>query len=277
MQVLNEEGKNDNVLLVKSRLLSSKKVIVFDLDDTLTHSKTCLNEDMSLLLCKLMGMKIIAVMGGGSFKQFDKQFIRYLGCKEKFKNLFMFPTSGGEMYKYINSRWVRVYQNMFTKEEKKKIYDSFEKSFSDINYTKPAESYGDTLEDREDQITFSALGQNAPLEKKDKWNKLHNKIRFKLRSALKKYLPEFEVRLGGLTSIDVTKKGIDKAYGVMQLSKYLGLSVNSIVYVGDAIYEGGNDFSVVKTGVDTVKTSGVTETKRIINAAVKIITSTKKE
>ncbi len=124
-------------------------------------------------------------------------------------------------------------------------------------------SIGKIIEDRAGQITFSALGQKAPLEGKREWNKTSDQ-RQEIRAALDRFLPEFEIRLGGLTSIDITRKGIDKAYGIRQIMKHLCAKREDVLFIGDALYEGGNDFPVKKTRIETLQISGPTETKHFI-------------
>jgi len=248
----------------KIGILLTKKLLAFDLDGTLAESKRDLDEEMATLICKLLGKVSVVVIGGGNYLQFKKQFLSYLKCpKDKLKNLFILPTSGGRMYIHTKGRWSLLYENTFTIKEKNKILNAFERAFQDMRYIRPSKTYGKVIEDRESQFTFSALGQKAPLAEKEEWNQKQD-IRPKLKKALKKYLPEFEVRLGGLTSIDVTKKGIDKAYGIRQVKKRLSIPIKEMAYVGDALYKGGNDFAVVKTGIDTVQIANVKETKYLI-------------
>ena len=267
---INDSMKISMVELDKQAdLLSTKKMVIFDLDGTLTKSKANLDKEMAVLLSKLLEKKIVAVMGGGNYPQFEKQFLAYFKCpKERFRNLFILPTSGGRMYQYQAGKWQAIYENTLTGKEKRLILDAFEKAFQDANYTLPKKMYGEIIEDRESQITFSALGQKTPLAKKEKWNKKYD-IRPQLKAALEKYLPQFEVRLGGLTSIDVTKKGIDKAYGIRQIKKILSVPIKEMVYVGDALYEGGNDSAVFKTKIDTIQVFDCEETKYLI---LKILT-----
>ena len=87
------------------------------------------------------------------------------------------------------------------------------------------------IEDRGSQITFSALGQEAPLEEKVKWDPDFAK-RKKMKTILDGLIPEFSVRLGGSTSIDVTKPGIDKAYGIKKLGDVLAISIEAMIFVG---------------------------------------------
>lgn len=253
----------------QAKLFSAKKIAIFDLDGTLTESKAILDRGMAALLCKFLRKRIIAVMGGGNYPQFQKQFIIYLRCPEALlKKLFLLPTSGGRLYRYHARKWQLIYKHALSSKDKKQILNAFKRAFLDINYVLPKKTYGKVIEDRESQITFSALGQKAPLEKKEEWHKKQD-IRYKLKSALEKYLPEFEVRLGGLTSIDITKKGIDKAYGIEEMAKLLSASIKEMIYVGDALFEGGNDYAVIRTGIDTIQISGPVDVKYLIKQALR--------
>lgn len=246
--------------------LSDKKVIIFDLDGTLTKSKAVLDKEMASLICRLLEKKFVAIMSGGNYPQFKNQFLKYLKCdKERLKKLFILPVSGGSLYKYKANKWHLEYSNTLTAKEKARVFVAFQKAFQDIGYIAPRTTYGKAIEDRESQITFSALGQKAPFKEKKKWNE-RNDIRPKLKLALEKYLSDFEARLGGLTSIDITKKGIDKAYGAKQLAKLLFVSKKEIVYIGDALFKGGNDYAIKRVKIDTAQVKDEKETKQLIHS-----------
>ena len=242
-----------------------KKLIVFDLDGTLTWSKAPIEKDMVKLFSRLLHQKMVAVIGGGKYEQFKNQFVRHLPkSDELFKKLFIFPTCSTEFYRLKKNGWQRVYSYKLSATEKKKIKNAFKKAFAATNYKNPKKIYGVVIEDRGTQITFSAAGQKTPLKVKEEWNK-NSDVRPKLMKVLIKLLPKFEVRQGGLTSIDVTRKGIDKAYGIRQIEKILHVPRRAILFVGDAIFPGGNDYAVVKTGVDYLKVKNPVETKKVIN------------
>lgn len=116
---------------------------------------------------------------------------------------------------------------------------------------------------RGSQITFSALGQRVPLEQKEKWDADFTK-RKKIQALLKDLIPEFTVRLGGTTSIDVTKLGIDKAYGIKKLREILGIELEEMLFAGDALFPGGNDYPVKEAGVVSIQVNNAEETKRVI-------------
>ena len=126
--------------------------------------------------------------------------------------------------------------------------------------------WGDVIEDRGSQITLSALGQQAPLEEKKKWD-LDFIKRKKIKAVLDTLIPEFSVRLGGATSVDVTQHGIDKAYGIRKLRDILQYRFQ-MVFIGDALFPGGNDYPAKQAGVLSIEVRDPHETKRVIEAIV---------
>jgi len=260
--------KNPKFKKAASRF-ASKEIIAFDLDETLTQSKADLDPEMASLFCSLLAKKIVAVVGGGKWLQFQNQLIAHLSCtKTQLENLFLLPNSGGSFYGFRAGRWTALYKNPLTRKEKTQIFSGFRQVFLDFNYLVPLKVSGQVLEDCESQITFSALGSQASLDQKKAWNTQNPTLRFKLQVILKKYLPNFEIRIGGLTSIDVTKKGIDKAYGLHQLMKLLQISKDKIVYVGDSFFVGGNDHVIKGIGIDIVKVKNPEETKFFIQSLI---------
>ena len=242
-----------------------KKLIVFDLDGTLALSKSSLDAEMSSLLHDLLGVVKVAVISGGAWLQFEKQVLSHLPKDERLARLSILPTCGTQFFQYTGE-WKRLYAEDFTGDEKEKIVSSLNKAVGTAGF--PVEkTWGETIEDRGSQITYSALGQQAPLEEKEKWDSDFAK-RKKIKAILDTLIPEFSVRLGGSTSIDVTKPGIDKAYGIRKLRDILGISVKEMIYVGDALFPGGNDYPAEQAGVISIPVQGPSETKRVIEAAI---------
>lgn len=255
----------------------SKKLIIFDLDGTIAESKSAADEEMLDLLSRLFLVKKVAVVSGGAFPQFEKQLIaRFPSSVTGLENFYCFPTNGTRAYHY-DQGWRETYAELLSEEEKKVIIDAFEASFVSIGYTHPQQRWGIFIEDRGTQITFSALGQEAPVEEKNRLKALWEETGTDPRPAIGKYLeahiPNFEIRLNGMSSIDVTRKGIDKAYAIKQMEKDLGILRSDMLFVGDAIYPGGNDYAAVEAGVDYVKVSGPAETKTVIRQILKEYTS----
>ncbi len=251
--------------------LEGKELIVFDLDGTLAPSKSVVDADMAELLKELLNKKKVAVISGGEIKQFTLELLAPLEHMEvNYENLFIFPTCSSVFYKYENNEWCLVYANYLTEVEVKKIEDAFKQAYLEIGYVDPTKTYGEVIENRKSQISFSALGQDVVsvlgsegIAMKEAWRD-NNDIRPQMAEVLKRLLPEFEVRIGGLTTIDVTQKGIDKAYGVRQIEQHLDMPISKMLFIGDALFEGGNDHPVVDTGIDYICVEGPEETKRII-------------
>jgi phosphomannomutase len=252
--------------------LSKKSLIVFDLDGTLAPSKSPLEPDMDRALEALLKEKKVAVIGGGSYEQFKKQLIAPFKCPPPLlKNFFIFPTTSMAFYRY-NKGWKQVYRKTLKPAEKKKILRAFDEVFEAVGYVHPKKVWGKIIEDRMTQMSFSPLGQNIVdvlgkkkgIALKEKWRKENDPLRLKMTKLLGEKLKGFEVRAGGITTIDITKKGIDKGYGVRQIEKHLHVPIKDMVFIGDALYPGGNDAAAKKTGIQTVATTGPKETIRII-------------
>jgi phosphomannomutase len=249
----------------------NKQLIVFDLDGTLTESKSNLKPDMARILAKLLAQKKVAIIGGGTYGQFKTQFVAELQCPPALlHNLFLFPTTSTAFYRY-RGRWKKVYAKELSAPVRAKIKKTFQNVMREVGYIPPPKTYGKVIEDRRSQITFSALGQDIVtalgkkgLRLKEKWGRENAVIKKRIADLLQKRLPNLEVRRGGITSIDVTKKGIDKAYGVRQIKKTLNIPIRDMIFIGDALYPGGNDAAARKTGIECVAVSGPQDTMRVI-------------
>jgi phosphomannomutase len=242
-----------------------KKLIVFDLDGTLAESKSPLDAEMSGLLCDLLGILKVAVISGGDWRQFEEQVLRHLPQDQRLANLSLLPTCGTKFFSY-SGEWKKLYSEDFTPAEKAKIIASLTKAAAEAAF-KAEKVWGEVIEDRGSQLTFSALGQQAPLEEKKKWDPDFNK-RKKIKAIVDALIPEFSVRMGGATSIDVTKPGIDKAYGIGKLKDVLGISISEMIFIGDALFPGGNDYPVEQAGVVSICVQGPHETKRVVEGVI---------
>ena len=245
-----------------------KKLIVFDLDGTLAESKSPLDTEMSSLLHDLLGIVKVAVISGGDWAQFEKQLLSNLPHDESLTNLSILPTCGTKFFRYSGS-WKKIYSEDFIRDEKDKILASFKKVLITVGY-KETKVWGDIIEDRGSQITFSALGQQAPLEEKKKWDADFTK-RKKMKALLDKLIPEFSVRLGGMTSIDITKPGIDKGYGIRKLRDTLNIPIQDMIFIGDALFPGGNDYPAKEAGALSIQVRDPKESKRVIETIIALL------
>lgn len=246
-----------------------KQLIVFDLDGTLAESKSDVDAEMVSLLDALLRVAKVAIISGGDWPQFEKQILSHNFAPEGLSNLSLLPACGTKFFSY-RSEWLPIYSEDLTPVEKKEIISSLKIASELLGYV-PVKVWGEVIEDRGSQITYSALGQKAPLVQKKAWDPDFAK-RKQMQTLLVKSIPEFSVRLGGTTSVDVTRAGIDKAYGIRKLVEILCIRQGDMIFVGDAIFPGGNDYPVKEAGVDSIEVRDSTETKRVIEAITACLT-----
>jgi phosphomannomutase len=256
--------------LSDTKSIAQKQIIIFDLDGTLTDSKSDLDKEMASLVSELLQLRYVAVTSGCSIQQLKNQFLNRLPTRINLRNLFLFPTSSASGYYYDRKRgrFSRAYNNLLSERTVRRILRSFEMVFTEVGYLHPEETYGPVFENRGSQVTFSALGQKAPLRLKQKWDP-NQKKRLKIRRLLKMKLPDFEITVGGTTSIDVTKKGVNKTLCVKKLEERLNVKRQNMLFVGDALFRGGNDYIMRSTGVRCLLVSGPTETKKLIRRMIR--------
>jgi phosphomannomutase len=238
-----------------------KTLIIFDLDGTLAESKAAIDAEMATLFSGLLAVARVAIISGGDLPQFQTQVLAHLPADAQLARLSLLPTCGTRFFQYDDG-WHKLYAEDLSAAQKQKIVDALDKAVAQSGF-KADKTWGDSIEDRESQITYSALGQQAPLDAKKTWDPDFAK-RKKIKGILDGMLPEFAVNLGGSTSIDITLPGIDKAYGIRKLRDILKVPIGEMIYVGDALFPGGNDYPARETGVVCIQVLNPQETKRVI-------------
>ena len=242
-----------------------KKLIIFDLDGTLAESKSALDAEMATLLGRLLRTIQIAIISGGGWPQFETQILSKLADDTRLSNLSLLPTCGTKFYTYAGV-WKTLYSEEFSAQQKKMIIDALREAPGTAGI-KLEQHWGDVIDDRGSQITFSALGQAAPLAEKKKWDPDFVK-RKKIQVILDALLPDYSVKLGGSTSIDVTRPGIDKGFGIKKLQDVLGVGLKEMLFIGDALFPGGNDYPAKEAGVGCIQVRDPSETKRVVEAII---------
>jgi len=242
-----------------------RRVIAFDLDNTLADSKSPITEEMADLLNGLLRKFQVCVISGGKFEQFEKQLLNHLDAAPRtLRSLHIMPTCGTRYFRFgvAADAWQQVYAEDLSADQKAKIVAALDAGADALGY-RAAKLWGAQIEDRGSQVTFSALGQEAPIATKEAWDPDGTK-KGRLRDYVAKAIPEFEVRVGGSTSIDVTKPGIDKAYGIKKLIKLLAVTKRDVLFVGDRLGDDGNDHPVKAMGVDCLAVSRWQDTALVI-------------
>jgi HAD superfamily hydrolase (TIGR01484 family) len=247
-----------------------KKVVAFDLDDTLAVTKSAISDRMAELLARLLETHDICVISGGNFEQFKKQVVDNVKAADHLMaKMHLMPTCGTKYYRFdeIDKQWRKIYSQDIPEKDKQRIQDILLEAAKEAGYLEQ-KTYGEIVEDRGSQLTFSGCGQLAPAEIKYAWDP-DNKKRLKIREIMLPKLDDYEIRIGGTTSIDVTLPGIDKAYGMEKLMEALEIGKEDILFIGDKLDEGGNDYPVKAMGIDTIAVESWQDTALVIEAIVK--------
>lgn len=249
-----------------------KKVLAFDLDDTLAVSKSAISDRMAEALVRILEKFEVCVISGGKIEQFHKQVIDRLDASpQQLRNLHLMPTCGTRYYRYdeIEEKWDLQYAEDLTDGQKKEIIKVLEEEAAHIDL-KNEKRWGPIIEDRLSQISYSILGQQAPPEEKYKWAEKHADLKKEFRDKVAERLPDLEVRLGGATTIDITRLGIDKAYGMQKLIEVLGINKDDILFFGDKLQEGGNDYPVKAMGIDCLEVSRWEDTALVLEGILHV-------
>ncbi|HWU27824.1 MAG TPA: HAD-IIB family hydrolase [Microbacterium sp.] len=240
--------------------MPTPRLVAFDLDDTLAPSKGEIDVRIADLLRALLQRVDVAIISGGNEDQFRTQVIARLAdtMASDLARLHLLPTCGTRYLRHDGAAFAAVYAHDLTDQEKSDALTALREEAERLGLWE-SRTWGEILEDRGSQITFSALGQQAPRDAKHAWDPDGAK-RALLRDAVAARLPGLEVRSGGSTSIDITRAGIDKAYGMRQLADHTGIPLADMLFYGDRLDEGGNDYPVLAIGVPSVAVEGWEDT-----------------
>jgi phosphomannomutase len=244
------------------------RLVAFDLDDTLAPSKSAIDPRIGALLIALAEHVEVAIISGGQLAQFTAQVVDLLpdASAEVRARMHLLPTCGTQYYRLSPDGIVTVYARSLTDDQKTRALNAVEGEARRLGLWE-AETWGDILEDRGSQITFSALGQRAPVDAKSAWDPSGAK-KNSLRAAVAGLLPDLEVRSGGSTSVDITERGIDKAYGMRKLAEQTGIPLDDMLFVGDRLDPDGNDYPVLAMGVSCHAVEGWEDTVAYLEALI---------
>ena len=222
---------------------------------------------MDAALCSLLDHVDVCIISGGQMGQFMAQVLDNLHASDaQLARLHLMPTCGTRYYRYDNGAWVERYAHDLDPDLAARAVSSLERHARALGLWEE-NPWGQIIENRGSQITFSALGQEAPLEAKRAWDPDGTK-KAALRDAVAPDVPELDVRGGGSTSIDITTRGIDKAYGMGKLVEETGIAASEMLFVGDRLDPEGNDYPVKAAGYATRAVSGWEECVSVIEEIV---------
>ena len=248
--------------------MTSRRLVAFDLDDTLAPSKSAIDPRIGEQQLRLAERVEVAIISGGQLQQFRSQVVERLpeADADLLAHIHLMPTCGTQYYRLTADGIETVYALSLTDDEKQRALAAVEEEAKRLGLW-AEQTWGPILEDRGSQITFSALGQSAPLDAKTAWDPTGEK-KNTLRDAVAARIPDLEVRSGGSTSVDITHRGIDKAYGMRKLAEQTGIPLDDMLFVGDRLDEHGNDYPVLAMGVTCHAVEGWEDTAAYLDGLI---------
>lgn len=241
-------------------MLTTMELIAFDLDGTLARSKKPMKADIAHALSELTTHYPVAIISGGAMSLVESQVTDVLEPQANRANMHLMPTTGTRYYTWNThtNQWEQQYEYNLSDTDRITAQQSLEQHAKELGIWQD-HPWGERIEDRGSQITFSALGQNAPVEEKEQWDPDNTK-KNALAQAVQQDLPHLQVRSGGSTSVDISEKGRDKSFAVHQLAHELNIPINHIVFVGDRMDPDGNDYPAALAGTYAIRVHGPEDT-----------------
>jgi phosphomannomutase len=230
------------------------RCIVFDLDGTLTGSKVPIERPMAETLLELVRRLDVGIVTGGRYRLIKVQVLPYLDelgwSDDDRRRLHLLPACGTQRRRWDGRTWHQEFREDLDPIDRERVPDVLTRAAQDLGLFE-SRHWGDYIDDRGGQITYSVFGQQAPLEVKQAWDPDGTK-KERIRLLAAERLPHLSVVSGASSSIDVTRPGRDKAFGVERLAAALGVRLEQLVFVGDRLQDGGNDASLRRLPVALV-------------------------
>lgn len=248
----------------KKRRPELPRAVIFDLDETLAFPQEMPPPEIIEGLHRLAERVPIAIMSGRSFEHLQTRPLPVLPHSFDKSRLYLFPDTGGQGYEWREGAWKQLYHFNLSEEEKEQVMSAVNKAIDETGIAKNMPLHGERFLIKEAQVTASVLGLKVPDEVANGWDPSGGKRR-KLKRAFEAAMPEFDATVVGRTSFDITRKGINKAYGVCWFAKHLNIEPKDMLFIGDALYPGGNDYVVIETGIDTRQVQNPKETAALID------------
>lgn len=218
--------------------LPLKKILIADVDGTICDSCQVIAPEMAQQIDRLIqkGYTWVFISGTNS-----AELQRMISSQLKGEH-HLLGTTGTNYTVITNGSSQKVYTHQLTEEEKREIVGACEKLAQHYGFV-PYTSKEDQILDRHSQITFSATGRGAPSEVKATFDP-DGKKRQEWIVFLRQYLDpqKYEITIGGTTSVDITRKGMDKLWGIQQFLQHHRFSPQQVLYFGDKLHPGGNDY-----------------------------------
>lgn len=253
--------RKSGVKAVQSLPEKSPSAVIFDLDDTLAESFQKPETRVMEKLYRLADTVPVAIMSGATFGRLERDIMNHVPEHLRIP-FYVFSDNGSRADEWIDGRWEKKYGMPLGDDEREFLREAISNAANELDLFDGEPDF--RVIDRGTSVSFAAFKHDASKVEKTAWDPDFIK-RPKLAQLLREKAPAYDVLIAGRTTIDIVRKGISKAYGVEWLSNELKIPAEDMLFIGDAFYEGGNDASVIPTGIKTYATSGPEETEKLID------------
>ncbi|KAG8748353.1 Phosphomannomutase [Ceratobasidium sp. 414] len=218
-----------------------KKLVLFDVDGTLTPARQTASPEMIALLKEIRKKVVIGFVGGSDFSKISEQLS--VGGSDVTKDFdYAFAENGLTAYKCGKQLASQSFIGWIGEEKYKKMVNFILHYLADIDI--PIKR-GTFLEFRNGMINISPIGRNASIQERhefEKYDKEHQ-IRRKFVETLKEKFESYGLTfsIGGQISFDVFPTGWDKTYALRHVEDE---GFEEIHFFGDKTYQGGNDYEI---------------------------------
>lgn len=215
------------------------KHIFFDLDNTLTPSKSLILPEHAPILKQLSEKADVIVVSGHGAVDIRKHLTEALAGS--------YHTLGQNGNRAETRDGQLLWNRSLNDAQKAAIIAFTDTLRRHLNYTVKDED--DIIDDRDSQIAYSLIGHHEDHAKKNAFDPKHE-IRLGLLETFATDVEKLkeanvEVRSGGTTVLDFFELGKNKGYNVAAFIDAMGWKKEDCLYIGDALFPGGNDETVV--------------------------------
>ena len=209
--------------------MKTYKHLFFDMDQTIAPARQKMLSDMYALLSART--EDVIVVSGSSVEQMPHQ----LGDLKSFR-------LGQNGNHAVAPDGTELWYTPLEEHHRTEILDHINEVVEILEHELNHE--WDPIEDRGAQITFSPIGNTAPVELKKTYDPDRNK-RLSLLDKIPFASQDLIVKIGGSTSLDYLHKDRHKGTNVQKLIEFMKWNKDECIYFGDGLYPGGNDEAVI--------------------------------
>ena len=252
-----------------------KKIVLFDMDGTLTPPRKELDRDLIPALRELAKISEIGIVTGSDHNYVLQQMGLLMENTEIRYKLHILPCNGTKYYPPPLSA-SHKHELTFEKNMREELGEMHFSSIMQQILRRQAQLHlynlpltGHFVDYRGSMINWCPIGRNATLDERSAFvefdrgfshGNFRNIVAEQLREEFKNSNIDLSIKTGGETSFDIYPKGWDKTFALQHFPD------KEIWFIGDKCHEGGNDEEIYKALLpnNSFSVESPTETKDII-------------